>query len=63
MIPDDPVIHFKPEDVGIANAAIRRGRITNVPEHEARRKRLRLILRRLRDIREPRDWRPLGYEW
>ena len=66
MIPDDPVIHFGAADVGIANAAIRRGRILNSPEqlkHEERRKRLRLILRRLRYIREPRDWRPLGYEW
>ena len=66
MIPDDPVIHFKPEDSRIANAEIRLSRIINSAEqlkHELRRKRLRLIIRRLRFIHEPKNWRPIGYEW
>lgn len=76
MIPDDPLIHFtKREDFRIAYAEIKGYRIAARPvgalatnrdarnATELRRAKLKRLLKRLREVKPPPDWRPLGYEW
>lgn len=55
MIPDDPIIRFNPKDD---------------PEYSARKRasqNIRRVLhrlhRRVHEVKPPKDWKPLGYEW
>jgi hypothetical protein len=61
MIPDDPIIRFGKHDTRITSAEVKGS--STIDATDRLRSRLKRMNRRLHEVPEPKDFRPIGYEW